>query len=845
MDGGAVRLTIPEDWGEMQDDPLELNYVTVSPSSGAVLTDDDTIMPFEIVDDGRAVEVNLTTFGARDKVTFTYGGGTGGHDKEGAVAQVDIGEATFMVESKGSSDGDFLEITDADSLTALTFEVKGAASGSGDGTAEIMSSNAGEGLYDGETDADETMLQVHAGDDSTYIVFTYTPVQTIAEGQLKFTVQGKWTPPQDGATHEPGYTYLEPVDGAQVLNEVFDKDTQSVTADITLTLGQSIEIHYGAEDGGAEAPDSVPTGGYSSFAIAIRGTLDDDAEFEYIDDEDLAVMVRVQRSGGGMAEVSPMSVNAGDLMPEITVTYTADGQVDDGQLKLTIPANWDAPTSDNVTVKAVGSSAASVGDKMYGAGRATTALPEGLGPMDVIVDDVVLDGGDMVVFTYTSAMAQGTTGSANFAVAIDGGDGPGTGPMAVGGMTTVTVEEAGPGSGTATAMTDGIVKPSTEDNTLTFTYTVAGTASYPADIRVVVPDDWTPPLSSNYTVTHKRAGRARPGIVEEKPPVDGAMLARVVDGEEVMAGDEIIFELSNVTAPEDSDSYEFEVTFRGQAIAASPIVIVQSEVASKLVIDAPDTVVGDVSGASVAITIKIQDADGEEAAYADDVTVNLVSTNTATGSFSLTAGGDDMEQVTISAGMSSAMVYYSDSRVGSMPTILISDDDSVLASDNTTIQVTASVDTVDTVTVDPEVATVGDVTVIVTGVPGKTVPDAVFSVGELVTDASLTETSPGTYTGTFTVVEDLQDGTHDVMATLGEANKTETGALTIDTMMPSITLTAPAAGTTVANGGSVTITATAGDGTGSGIASVTARCLYAGFNPNRCRADGSRWFLQC
>ena len=57
-----------------------------------------------------------------------------------------------------------------------------------------MSSNAGEGLYDGETDVDETMLQVHAGDDSTYIVFTYTPTQTIAEGQLKFTVPGYMDP---------------------------------------------------------------------------------------------------------------------------------------------------------------------------------------------------------------------------------------------------------------------------------------------------------------------------------------------------------------------------------------------------------------------------------------------------------------------------------------------------------------------------------------------------------------------------------------------------------------------------------------------------------------------------
>ena len=73
-------------------------------------------------------------------------------------------------------------------------------------------------------------------------------------------------------------------------------------------------------------------------------------------------------------------------------------------------------------------------------------------------------------------------------------------------MTTVTVGEAGAGSGTAAAMTDGIVLPGSTENTLTFTYTVAGEAGYPADVRVAVTDDWTAVVSSNYTVTHKRAG---------------------------------------------------------------------------------------------------------------------------------------------------------------------------------------------------------------------------------------------------------------------------------------------------------------------------------------------------
>ena len=829
MDGGVVRLTIADDWGAMQDeDPLLRNYVEVAVSgTGAVLTD------YEIVDNGLAVVANLTTFGKGNKVTFTYGGGTGARDSRGATAQADIGEATFMIESMGSSDGDFVDIREddkADSVNPLTIEVKGAESGSGEGVVEIVKNKSGEGLYDGATDVDEAMMQVHAGDDSTYLVFTYTPSQTIAEGQLRFTVPGTWTPPQRDGTGEPGYTYLEEIGGAVISNEDYSKGY--VTADISLTLEDEIKIHYGwydTENGGAEAPSAVPTGGYSQFAIAVKGTLDDTAQdgFENIDGEDLVVRVRVQRSGGGMAEVSPMTVNAGDIMSAITVTYTADGQVDDGQLKLTIPANWDAPTMDNVTIVGGGSNtAARFGGAHTVAELTALALVADddvdLGAMDVLVDNVMLAAGSTVVFTYTSAIAQGTAGSAAFAVAIDSGDGPDTGPKAVGGMTTVMVDEAAPGSGMAMATTDGIVLPGSTENILTFTYTVAGEASFPADVRVAVTDDWTSVVSSNYTVAHKRAGITHLDMVEKKDPIDGAMVARVVSGETVMAGDEIIFELMDVTAPADAGAYPFVVTFRNQAIAANPMVIVQSAEASKLTIKAPVSVVGDAGAVPVGISIMIQDAVGGEAAVADDVTVNLLTTNSSTGSF--TSDGEAATMVTIPAGMSSAMVYYSDTRVGSTATIVVSDGAGALDSATTSILVTTSVDIVDTITVSPAMAMAGAVMITVTGTPGKTGTAAVFSVGKFVTNASLTEsaTSPGTYTGTVTVVSDLQDGMHDVMATLGKASKTEVGALTIDTMMPSITLTAPAADTTVANGGSVTITATAGDGTGSGIASVMA-----------------------
>ena len=70
----------------------------------------------------------------------------------------------------------------------------------------------------------------------------------------------------------------------------------------------------------------------------------------------------------------------------------------------------------------------------------------------------------------------------------------------------------------------------------------------------------------------------------------------------------------DVTAPATVGSYPFEVTFRGQAIAANPMVIVQIEEASKLAIEAPATIAGDAGAVPVAITIMIQDAAGGEAA---------------------------------------------------------------------------------------------------------------------------------------------------------------------------------------------------------------------------------------
>ena len=256
MDGGAVRLTIPPGWGPMQQDPLERNYIQVVPRSA--LADED---PLDLTDDGVTITATLKEFAAGNTLTFIYGDGTGAADKKGAEAQDDIDSAFFEIDADADADGVFASVKGEEpsedlpesNLPGKVYDkagehgilevvVEGAESGTGEVTVTVEKNKAGEGLYDGKTvDSDKTK-EVHAGDDSIYLLFTYAPAQTIGDGELRFTVPGTWTGPQGDTTSEPGYTFLDGVDGAQVGNIQFDPDKPIVTADISLTQDQSIKI---------------------------------------------------------------------------------------------------------------------------------------------------------------------------------------------------------------------------------------------------------------------------------------------------------------------------------------------------------------------------------------------------------------------------------------------------------------------------------------------------------------------------------------------------------------------------------------------------------------------------
>ena len=851
MDGGSVTFEIPSTWGAMQRDPLKRNYINVTVSGGTLSS----------VDYGSTLVVaNLTTLRPNGKVTFTYGGGTGSSANRGAEAQVTTGAANFMIKSDGNGDGmsanvtgtrkkdavkeanpDALGETFTDAAGVLKVAVGGADDGTGTATVRIVDTKAGAQDYVDPTDSTKTVneMRIHAGDNATYLEFTYKPGQTIEEGQLQFTVPGGWSDPQGDDPLMAGYTRVAGGEPA-----AFSGD--SLTVDIVrLDQDASIVIHYGEyfgdqTEGGAKAP-GVATAS-STFAFAVRGTATGSlTPLRDHRDTKLDVQIWKQASGGGTAMIEATDDNgalgAGDKGRELTITYTADGEFD-GKLKVTTPDKWtssmmdpDSTTggylplmADDFDIMSTGTVGTAMHGNYYTHNEMT--LPEGLAAREVIVDGVMLDAGETVTIVYKGVMVQPTAATGvEFGVASMGSDGPGTGFIALT-SPTVDVGEASPGSGTA-MISPMFVTAGTGENTVTVTYTVAGEASYPKDVRVAVPDGWSVPTNEaaadanegTYKVELMRDGKVVANVIEKIAPIDGSMVARVLPGGvKVSGGDMIVFTYQNADSPADMGPSAFRVLFQGMQVGDDLTILVGSgKPAAALAVTAPAMHLAESTDPAM-ITIMLQDEDGSEVPAEEDTVVNL-SSSSSTGSFMV--GGEAATMVTITAGTSTAMAYYSDSTLG---------DAEITASSGTlsgtaTITITTEnlmVDSVSFAIADSEgaaktVAKDGDtVTVTAMGTPGQT---AMVTIGTIIPAGGAMEesaTSPGTYTRSHLLAAGSPEGDHAVSVTIGSASGSATAMLTVDNTAPTISASS-ASPDTVANGDTVTISATV-----SGATSVMA-----------------------
>ena len=685
------------------------------------------------------------------------------------------------------------------------------------------------------------------------IRFKFTAVDTVIQpgGTLRFTIPSdpnEWTRPSvtDTANRATvGIVYTK--DGEEVI-EVSQKDKWALSTrgpDVILTVdpkgmmnvGDSVTVQYGTSD-----LTKYPV----VISDSLRGTSDSDVDglsimahykvstnFTERDAGMVWVDITNVEDGTGTAIVSPTSVRAGSTDNRIQVTYTSAGTMDNGAVRLTIPGGgWGAAQRDD-------NQAANYINVTATGGGVLTNFEIFDNGMTVQANLGTFGAGDRVAFVYggsgaKGAVAQASTGEAVFTVESRGSD---SGVFeAIAASPTITVGSARSGSGLASVAvtqgaTAGQINAGDTQIHLTVTYTATQTI-VEGELELIVPSGWTAAQQDDTNqagYTYIEPGNAI---------VTGDEYGQSVTATIEMDRDDTVTihygwydtEKGGAAAPTTPGTSVFQVKFDGGVVAGDLSVIVHGGTASKLMVTAPSMVSADQGTAPVAITVEIQDDTGSATVVGSGLDVTL-SSSSSTGSFTDAAGDAIVDNtVTIPAGTTEATAYYSDTTVG---TATIEASAAGLSSVSDTIEVTTDIDTVDenSISVSPAMAKAGDrVTVTASGTAGKT---ATFSVGAVVTTMMMRESpaNSGSYSGSFNVVPNQQDGTHNVTVAIGDASATGANTVTIDTNAPTIS-GASASPSTVANGDMVTISATV-----TGATSVTADVSALDDTKTSCHAD--------
>ena len=171
---------------------------------------------------------------------------------------------------------------------------------------------------------------------------------------------------------------------------------------------------------------------------------------------------------------------AGQTAQTIDMYYTAVGStagvLSGGSLVLDIPSAFAAPTATNLKVTKGDGTAADIGTVTYVGNKVTVPL-------------TTLNGGDQLKLSYTNVTIPAAA-TYNFAISTASSS-PAFGvPFKVGDL-VLTVQGAGVGTGTVVA-SGGPYSAGSTGNTITFTYTAAGTMTG-GRVEIIPPAGWTDP----------------------------------------------------------------------------------------------------------------------------------------------------------------------------------------------------------------------------------------------------------------------------------------------------------------------------------------------------------------
>jgi hypothetical protein len=745
MNGGLVELTIPDGWSPPQETSGTAGFTTATSQQGS-------LGPLSFSD--QKVTIPVSAIGPDQTINITYGAGSG---SSGATAQENVGFANFVVNTKGSLDGDPTAIPSAD------FPV-----------VEVTNALDGTGIATATTDPEN----VTAGG-PVEINFTFNPAGTMDGGAIRLTVPDGWSAPQKNTAGGEGYTTADTTGNAAVS----DLNISGRNIDVSIgqaTSGDSIIVVYGKGRTAKAQPD-VGTG---SFSVESKGSASGTLTELLTGPIDIPVGTAGDGSGTATAQATPSPVPAGSSGNTVAITFRAEGPMNGGGIRLDVPTGWTPPQKDSNTAAGytqVESAGGTLGDTI-------------INGQSIEVQIVELSANQTITTTYgvgggvAGVVAQGNAGTASFNVSSKG-NANGTLTPLTAGSPSVPVGNAADGSGTGVASRQAVVEGST-GNQINFTFTSVGTMDDGA-IRLTVPPGWTSPNPNSGTSGYTTASSLSPGTQIRSPTISSTN--RVVAVQIIRMGPNESIQISYGAGGGDSgvtpgDTAEFKFDSRGdltgtlQQLVDSPTINVGSG-ATVLGLSSAGTVLENIP---LPVTVELRDDSGAPSTLPSSVNVTLTS-DSVTGTFAETETGDyaDTLTVTIPAGDTSIDAFYKDSTLGTA-TLTATDLTVTPATHEVTVRTDKEI-VVTEVSVSPSIAKTGDTVMVwANGTAGET---ATFSIGEIVTNKAMVEEETGSYHGDFTVVVDQHsDGTYDVTVNLNGASKTEENALTIDSTAPAVSV---------------------------------------------------------
>src|SRR5919106_6640256 len=289
--------------------------------------------------------------------------------------------------------------------------------------------------------------------------------------------------------------------------------------------GQGVTEHVNTISTGNPANNRVRVAGADGLQATAGGSSDKTATTS--NSAWVAHLVALRREPpDGLGTMAPdrADVAASSTGNTIVWTYTApaDGLVD-GEVRLTVPASWSAPST---TTTAAG----------YTTSDAGTRTVSG---QTIIVSGLTLASGATFQITYGNtasggpgATASSTTGAVTWTTQQKGTLG---GTLTDVAAQPVVRQNAPAGSGTASA-SRSFAAASSSGNTITFTYTAATGGMTNRTVEVVVPAGWTAPSTTGSNGGFTTADTGTVSVTAQTITVSGVTLAAggtlaIVDGD--------------------------------------------------------------------------------------------------------------------------------------------------------------------------------------------------------------------------------------------------------------------------------------------------------------------------